>query len=42
MLTLIERGGGKCPMKPGNHHICEMVPIHPQRIAMEDERLDKR
>lgn len=27
-------------MKPGNRHICEMVPSHSKRIALTDERME--
>ena len=38
-MFLIQRGGGKCPMKPGNHqHVLKMVPIHAKRYALKDER----
>ena len=37
-LTLIERGGGMCPMKPGNRLVIEMVPIHIKFKTLEDER----
>ena len=35
---LIKRGGGMCPMKPGNRLVIEMVPIHIKLITLEDER----
>ena len=38
ICALIKRGGGKCPMKPGNRQISEMVPIHTKFLTLEDER----
>ena len=28
----IKRGGGMCPMKPGNRQFIDMVPIHTKRL----------
>lgn len=31
-VALIKRGGGKCPTKPGNRHVNEMVPNHTKQM----------
>lgn len=38
----MKSGGGKCPMKPGNHHISEKVPNHPKKFSLKDERTVQR
>lgn len=34
-VTLIKSGGGKCPTKPGNRHVYEMVPNHTKQMLWE-------
>ena len=34
-VALIKRGGGKCPLKPGNRHVNEMVPSHAKQMLWE-------
>lgn len=37
--TLIQSGGGMCPLKPGNRLAIEMVPSHIKLLqTLEDER----
>lgn len=37
----IKRGGGMCPMKPGNRQFIDMVPIHTKRMLWKmGERFD--